>query len=90
MAKRRKNQGSVSKFANAGITMRRLGFTGELSSKSYDTLAKRQAWIKRMRAMKLGKNPRPRTPTATWEELGIMYLVIAGVIGYTVGKSRLS
>ena len=37
------------------------------------------------------KNPRlpPRTPSPTWGEAGIVYLAIAGFIGYAVGKEKL-
>lgn len=88
MAKRRKNR--KSKFAKAGTTMRMLGFKGDLSSKSYNTLAKRKAWIK-----KRTLNPRrrknyglvPRTPAkGTNLEVGIGALILVGWIGYAIGQ----
>lgn len=49
-AKKKASKGKSSAFANAGVTLRRLGYKGKLSAKSLSTLAGRRKKIKALRA----------------------------------------
>ena len=50
VAGRRRKSSGASSFAEAGVTLRRLGYKGKLSAKTLDTLTKRRKKIKALKA----------------------------------------
>jgi hypothetical protein len=81
MAKRK------SEFAKLGARIKELGFRFPINSKKLNTVAKRKALIKKLEddPRYMRSKMRKANPAG---EVAIGTLIIAGLIGYAIGKKR--